>query len=49
MKETFFEFHVALMGYKIHKKNKQIDKYIAYWLGIPSDDILSNRTPYQIN
>jgi len=41
--ETFFDFHSELMGYNLFKNGKFVPKYIAYWTGHNSEDILCGR------
>lgn len=48
MKETFHQFHFNLMGYKLYKNGKRVEKYVAYWGKLSSEDILANRTPIKV-
>ena len=42
-REDFIEFHARLMGFNLERDSKPIDKYVAYWSGNNSRNILDNK------
>lgn len=42
-RETWFEFHHNLMGFKLTRKGMPIEKFMVYWSGWTSDDCIVGR------
>ena len=44
MNTKYFNFCVNLRGFRVYKNNIEIPKYILFWKGYNSDDILQGKT-----
>jgi hypothetical protein len=46
--ETFLDFHTSLSGFDIYKNGRYIPKFIPYWAGVTSTEIITQTRNYKL-
>lgn len=47
-KESFLKFCIELRGYNVERFGKEIPKYIVYWKGVSSKDLILSKYSYKL-